>query len=90
MTKFSYKSAKWERLRKKALRRDNYQCQECRRYGRLTPATEVHHIAHVETAPELAWDLDNLKSLCHACHNREHPEKGKRGLSRRYKGNPYG
>jgi len=56
----------------------------------LTPATEVHHIAHVDTAPELAWDLDNLISLCHACHNKQHPEKAQKGLRNRYRGNPYG
>ena len=78
---FDYKSAKWKRVRAAALRRDKYQCVECRKYGRITPALHVHHIRHVEDDPSGWYDLDNLESLCLACHNKEHPEKGRKGLS---------
>lgn len=70
-----YKSKKWKRKRQQILRRDGYQCQDCKRYGRIREATEVHHIKFLEFFPELALDDDNLVSLCHACHNARHPEK---------------
>lgn len=54
-------------------------CKRCKRYGRLVEATEVHHIKHVDEYPELAYEDQNLVSLCHACHNHMHPEKANRG-----------
>lgn len=72
---FDYNSARWKRTRAAILRRDKYQCRECRRYGRLREATEVHHIKHVDEYPELAYTSENLVSLCHGCHNKQHPEK---------------
>lgn len=80
---FDYTSADWAATRERALRRDRYQCQLCRRYGRIREAQEVHHIKPVEIRPDLAFSLDNLVSLCHACHNKQHPEKAK-NLRRRY------
>lgn len=80
---FSYDSASWKRMRERILRRDGYRCQICRRYGRMTQATEVHHIKHVDEYPESAMDPSNMISLCHACHNAQHPEKGRDGLKAR-------
>lgn len=77
---FDYKSTKWKRKRLSILRRDKYLCIECLKYGRRKEATTVHHIAHVEESPELAYVDSNLVSLCRACHNKAHPEKG----SKRY------
>lgn len=71
-----YKGTRWTKLRAKVLRRDGYECQECKRYGRHTEATTVHHVKHLEDFPELAYDPKNLRSLCTACHNAMHPEKG--------------
>ena len=71
-----YKDPRYLRARAAALARDKYLCQECRRYGRTTPAQTAHHIKHVEDYPELAFDENNLKSVCWSCHNKEHPEKG--------------
>lgn len=31
----------------------------------------MHHVKRVKDAPELAFDIDNLKTLCRACHARE-------------------
>ena len=70
-----YDSQRWTHIRARALRRDRYQCQMCKRYGRLVEATEVHHIEHLEDNPDRAYDLSNLISLCHRCHNKQHPEK---------------
>ena len=71
-----YDSERWKKKRENILRRDGYQCRICKRYGKNTPATEVHHIKHLDEYPELAFANSNLISLCHACHNRQHPEKG--------------
>ena len=71
-----YNSSQWRRKRELILRRDGYRCQECRRYGRITAATQVHHIQHFEDRPDLALTNSNLVSLCLKCHNKAHPEKG--------------
>ncbi|MDE6707870.1 MAG: HNH endonuclease [Oscillospiraceae bacterium] len=60
------------------MRRDGYQCQDCKRYGRLREAVTVHHIQHLAEHPELALQSENLISLCAECHNKRHPEKGGR------------
>lgn len=75
---FNYKSKKWKRKRLCILRRDGYLCVECKKYGRRREAVTVHHILHADEYPELAYDDNNLESLCNACHNKMHPEKGGR------------
>jgi len=67
-----YKTAKWKAKRERILRRDEYLCQECKRYGKTTPATTVHHIYPLEQRPELGLVSDNLISLCNDCHNAMH------------------
>lgn len=79
-----YSSQPWKAKRKKILRRDEYLCQWCKRYGRRVDATTVHHIEHYEDRPDLALVDSNLISLCDKCHNKAHPEKGgKRHRTRR-------
>lgn len=73
-----YASEKWKRKRAVILRRDGYMCQRCKKYGRIRPATIVHHIKELEDFPELALTNSNLESVCLACHNALHPEKGGR------------
>jgi 5-methylcytosine-specific restriction enzyme A len=80
-----YRSAKWIRKRKAILVRDQYRCVECRKYGRITEATIVHHIKPYEEYPELAYENSNLKSLCAGCHAKAHPEKGVAGIKGRIK-----
>lgn len=79
-----YQALKWKRFREKILRRDGYMCQCCKRYGRTTEATEVHHIRHADEYPELVYEADNVISLCHSCHNKQHPEKAKAAKRNRY------
>lgn len=43
-------------------------CEHCLSHGKTTPATEVHHIIPIASAPHLRMDTDNLMSVCHACH----------------------
>ena len=76
--KLFYKRKEWRRKRKQILRRDNYDCQRCKREGEQAQATCVHHKKHLDKHPELALIDSNLESLCDICHNIEHPEKLKR------------
>lgn len=77
-----YHTEAWRRARRAALERDHWLCQDHlaqQRAGariRVPTATVVHHIQPREDYPELALELSNLVSLCEACHNKRHPEKG--------------
>jgi 5-methylcytosine-specific restriction protein A len=72
-----YKSPEWRAARAQYLQ-DHPLCENCLAQDRVTPATLVHHKQRVRDHPELALDPANFKSLCDACHNPEHPEKGGR------------
>lgn len=84
-----YKGKPWRRAREAALERDHWICQDClaakRRGERKKPptATIVHHIISRKERPDLELALDNLISLCEACHNKRHPEKGGSPRSRK-------
>lgn len=67
-----YKTGRWLRLREKALRRDGYQCQVAKRYGRRAQATTVHHVFPREAFPEYQWELWNLISLAGDVHDEMH------------------
>lgn len=62
-----YKSKEWQTTRKRVLERDNYECQQCKRDGKLTTydkskrkSLDVDHILSLEHHPEFAHDLNNL------------------------------
>ena len=80
-----YHSSPWKAARKARLEIDGGMCTECmaefERGERLKPrrATMVHHLQPIKERPDLALDLDNMRSLCDMHHNREHPEKGGQG-----------
>lgn len=67
--------ARWQRLRLRILRRDLYQCQECKRQGRLTLAGARKGDAHVDhIVPKSRGGTDdpaNLETLCRSCHSRK-------------------
>ncbi len=82
-----YDSAAWKQKRLDILKRDHFECQDCRakleaavKEGRWLPekdkkiakAQQVHHIQELREHPELALDDDNLVSLCIPCHNLRH------------------
>ncbi|MGY3717179.1 HNH endonuclease [Sutcliffiella cohnii] len=79
-----YKSKAWENLRLEALKRDNHECQQCKREGgvhvdskkvegeRKSIELNVHHKYEIEHYPKLALALDNLETLCLNCHNKAH------------------
>jgi 5-methylcytosine-specific restriction endonuclease McrA len=72
-----YKTTEWLNTRAIALNRDHYECQRCAgkwksdepiKRVRLSRAKYVHHIKPLLQYPALCLDLDNLVSLCFACH----------------------
>ena len=80
-----YNSSLWKNnLRLQALKRDNYECQQCKRDGGVHVDSikedgekkkielNVHHIKEIEHHPELAYELGNLETLCIDCHNKTH------------------
>ncbi|MFD2046024.1 HNH endonuclease [Ornithinibacillus salinisoli] len=81
-----YDGGPWKQMREHIKKRDNYECQECKRLGRVTIDTNeysesakrkkimlvVDHIKEIEDYPELALDKDNLETKCVNCHNKKH------------------
>ncbi|UWQ16145.1 HNH endonuclease [Jannaschia sp. M317] len=70
-----YSTARWQRLRRLALDRDNW---VCRQTGALLIGTypapnspTVDHIRPHRWDPELFWDLGNLQSVTKAWHDAE-------------------
>ena len=57
---------RWQGARRAVLERDGYRCTntDCGKAGKL----EVHHVTALYESPELAYALDNLKTLCRNCH----------------------
>ncbi|WP_438766779.1 HNH endonuclease [Enterococcus sp. AZ102] len=84
-----YASTNWKNLRKKCLERDHYECQWCKEQGRLTTQydsiLEIDHIKELEFFPELALDIDNLRTLCKDCHNKRHDRMKYRGQTKKRK-----
>lgn len=67
-----YKTKEWKRKRQAVLKRDVYQCRECTRYGRVTPADVVHHVNPLQVRPDLKLNEKNLISLCTSHHEAMH------------------
>lgn len=70
-----YHSKEWQVVRRQVLDRDHYLCQVCKRAGRITPASTVHHITPVRVDYSKRLDPANLETICPACHNAEHRER---------------
>lgn len=77
-----YNTARWRELRLAKLMRDPL-CEMCLKEGRVTPTEDVHHIVSFMTVYErdarlrLAFDYDNLMSLCKPCHQKIHNGEGR-------------
>ena len=56
----------WNIIRRLALERDDHQCKFCGSVSDLS----VHHIIPLAAGGDST--LDNLRVLCHACHQKEH------------------
>lgn len=66
-TRFST-SRSWRHYRLAYLR-SHPLCVDCKQQGRVTPATDVHHIVKRSDDPELAFQDENCMALCHSCHS---------------------
>lgn len=79
-------SKEWRRI-SRLYRAAHPLCEECQ----LWPATAVHHVRPLETAADydemlaLAYDWQNLRSVCKACHDRLHNEMGSHATERNKK-----
>lgn len=75
-----YDTVRWRKLRawKFSL---NPLCEMCEKKGIITPAEDIHHIESFTGAesPErveaLAYDINNLMSLCKKCHQAIHNKR---------------
>ena len=70
-------SGEWRTLSARRLMDDGYRCQWP---GCNNIATEVDHIKEIKTPEgwERRLDYDNLRSLCHTCHDKRHNRFNKR------------
>lgn len=77
-----YDWSEWDHVREEVLALDRHECQRCRSLlHRYRKAVLVHHVKHLRDRPDLAlsvWDgrERQLVSLCRACHEDVHPERG--------------
>lgn len=71
-----YSSPEWRTLRLAALKRDHFRCSGCGASVALRGQSRVDHIKPRRQHPQLALDLDNLRTFCPACDNKRHAEKG--------------
>lgn len=79
-----YDSKRWDKARQRVLKRDNYIDMEAKRYGKLKPATVVHHILPRGEYPEYEladWNLISLSKETHnAMHDRNSDELSQKGI----------
>lgn len=72
-----YQSALWRKLRTQKLM-ETPLCEVCMMQGRLTAGDHVHHLrsfVDIRDKAErdlVAYDPDNLMTVCEACHGRIH------------------
>lgn len=76
-------SSKWQQLRA-MYKAQHPVCEMCEKNGKTTLAKVVHHVVPVEDAKDaatmeaLAYDWNNLMSLCDKCHEKIHHDLGSR------------
>lgn len=72
-----YNTTKWRRLRKARLI-EHPLCEVHLQFDEVVPATEIHHIVEISQAGskleamDIAFNSNNLMSLCRECHQRYH------------------
>jgi len=70
-----YNRKRWHDVRQIVLLRDNWHCVICNTKVRGKREAVVDHKLPRSIRPDLALDLDNLRTLCVVCHNQSHAEK---------------
>lgn len=67
-----YNSMTWKKLATNYRQEHFHICEECGAVG----ASEVHHVIELTPTnisdPLISLNPDNLKLLCHACHDKQH------------------
>ena len=72
-----YQNSRWKRLRA-AKFANNPLCEDCLLKGIIKQTEEIHHIIpfdvedNIEKLESLAYNYDNLISLCIECHKLRH------------------
>ena len=71
-----YNTARWRELRKAKLR-NNPLCECCLKEGITTATEDIHHVVSFMDyrgyeRTRVAFDWDNLMSLCKRCHQQMH------------------
>ena len=61
------RSSRWQRLRARHLQQHRL-CERCKAKGKITLATEVHHVIRCHNDLALQVDPRNLESICNECH----------------------
>ena len=77
MSRPTLSTNRWQKLRRRILRRDGFTCQSAHSTLPHGGGLEVDHIEPVETHPEREWDESNLRTLCRS----HHIERGRATLS---------
>ena len=73
-TKEFLSSSVWRKKRERILKRDNYECQLSKRYGKHIPAEIVHHIFPRDEYPQYALADWNLIALSITQHRKLHTD----------------
>jgi 5-methylcytosine-specific restriction protein A len=71
-----YRKKRWRQLRAFWIQGSPL-CVECEQKGRTVVADVVDHIRPVKQWAGGMYDMNNLQSLCHSCHNRKTYEENK-------------
>ena len=72
-----YNTQRWRDMRAWKMV-ENPLCEMCLKEDRVTPVEEIHHMTSFMTTDDpikrtnLAYDSDNLISICKTCHQRIH------------------
>lgn len=75
-----YNSERWRRLRAWKFA-SNPLCEMCLKDNKVVPAEDIHHIVSFMSTDDttqrysLAYDFDNLMSLCKQCHQKVHNKR---------------
>lgn len=70
-----YNNTAWRKMRDTYLH-EHPLCEDCLAKGKVTPATDIHHIKSPFKNGEVNWGLllnyENLAALCKECHGNRH------------------
>lgn len=81
--KHIYSSYRWKKLRKQYAESQPL-CEHCLKFDIVTPLAVVDHVKEIQHGGE-PYDINNLQSLCHSCHNQK-TAKERRKFEKRKKG----